>query len=472
MSDALKLPPGVLPPFDPHAAQLEVIEAFDTHRFRILNCGRRFGKTVLSVNEMLSFAYFRENALIVYVAPTFAQARDISWRMLKGYAYHYGNNYKINEARLELTLNGKYGKSEIWLRGTENYEALRGLGIDFLVVDELAMMRNWYSIWEEVLRSTLADKEGQVLMLSTPKGYNHWYELWLKGQESSDTYMPSYKSWTFPSWSNPHLPQSEVEAAKNELTPDAFAQEWGAKFKRFTGLVYKSFDRDTHVVNEVDTTKFVHWIAGHDPGFHNPRAFHLTGIDADGVWYQVEELYMPGLTNPQFREECLRLLDKYNLKFDNLFMATMDSAHQSDIAELSDMGLSFTPVNKSSGEAGKSWVRYKIDKFDERLRSKKYFVHKRCKKTIWEFENYQYPKNRDDQNPDESPMKLNDHMMDCLGDANSMYIHFYADIILPPWHGKPQGTYIPPSPDRDLDIEIPWDKDTSEEDQAFWESIL
>lgn len=468
-----KLPPGVYEPFDPHPGQEEVARAYWDYRFRVLNCGRRFGKTVLAVNEMLSYAYFNPGSLIVYFAPTITQARDIAWRMMKGYAYHYGGLKKANEARLELTQNAKEGgESQIWLRGTENYEAARGLGINLLVVDEVAMMRNWESIWEEVLRATLADTEGKVLMCSTPKGYNHWHKLWTQGQDGHENKLKDWKSWSFSSWENPFLKKEEIENAKTELTEVAFAQEWGALFKRHTGQVYPDFDRDVHVVNEVDPEKFVHWVAGHDPGFHNPRAFHLTGVDADGVWYQMEEIYMPGITNPQFRELVRRVLDKYNLDFDQLALPTMDSAHKSDIAELSDLGLSFVPVKKSSGEVGKSWVRYKVDKFAERIRTNKYFVHKRCPKTIWEFENYQWPKAKDDQNPDESPLKLNDHMMDALGDTNAMYIHMYDEVSLPPWHGKLKGTYVPPATQHNDDV-MDWDIDfTDTDDPDPWELII
>lgn len=465
----VELPPGQIPPFEPHEGQLEVIGAFNQYRFRVLNCGRRWGKTKLAENEMLSFAYYNPTSLVVYVAPTIAQARDIAWRGLKQEVFHYGGALKINEARLEMEIASEGGgKSEIWLRGVENYESLRGLGIHFLVIDEVAMIRNWDSVWEEVLRATLTDTEGKVLMCSTPKGYNFWYNLWQMGQDNYEKRNKNYKSWSFPSWSNPHLKATEIDSAKGELTPDSFAQEWGANFKRHTGLVYKSFDRDIHVVEGVDESKIVMWVCGHDPGFHNPRAFHLTGVDSQGVWYQVDELYMPGLTNMQFREECLRILDKWHVKFEDIEMATMDSAHMSDIAELADMGLSFTPVKKQSGEQNLSWVRYKVDKFEERLRSKKYFVSKLCKKTIWEFENYSWPKTNDERNPDESPAKLNDHMMDCLGDSNAMYIHLYSEDFKPSWFGKTPGTYIPPSSVFE-DKENSW---TKEEKDDYWELII
>lgn len=429
--------------------------------------------TYLAVNEMLSFALFNPGSLVVYFAPTIQQARDISWRMLKANAYHYGGIKSTNESRLELKMNcDGGGESEIWLRGTENYESARGLGIDFLVVDEIAMMRNWQSIWEEVLRATIANTGGKVLMCSTPKGYNHWHELWERGQVGGPNAISDFKSWTFPSWTNPHLKQHEIDAAKMELTETSFLQEFGAQFKRFTGLVYSGFDRDKHVFDEVNTEKFVYWIAGHDPGFHAPRAFHLTGIDSDGVWYQVDELYMPGLTNIQFREECLRILSKWGLRFEDLHLATMDSAHASDIIELGNLGLDFVPVKKVSGEAGKSWVRYKVDSFGSRINKNMFYVSKHCTKTIWEFENYSYPKNRDFANPDETPMKHNDHMMDCLGDSNAMYDHMFEELEVKPWDGKLKGTYVPPHTEESA-LDLAWDQDRSESDEPdYWESII
>ncbi len=466
------LPPGVPEPFLPHEGQLEVINAYDEYRFRLLNCGRRWGKTYLAVNEMLSFALFNPGSLVVYFAPTVQQARDISWRMIKANAYHYGGIKKTNESRLELTIASEGGgESEIWLRGTENYESARGLAIDFLVIDEIAMMRNWQSIWEEVLRATIADTSGKVLMCSTPKGYNHWHGLWTKGQIGGSEAIDDFKSWTFPSWNNPHLKKHEIDAAKMELTEVSFLQEFGAQFKRFTGLVYSMFDRDVHVFNEINPEKFVYWLAGHDPGFHNPRAFHLTGVDRDGVWWQVDELYVAGLTNPQFREECLRLLSKWKLTFGDLNLATMDSAHASDIMELGNLGLDFVPVKKVSGEAGKSWVRYKIDRFGSRINKGKFNVSKNCPKTIWELENYSYPKNKDFQNPDEAPMKLNDHLMDALGDTNAMYDHLFEEIERKPWDGKLKGTYVPPHNEGD-DEDLPWTKDYKESDDIdYWELL-
>jgi len=181
----------------------------------------------------------------------------------------------------------------------------------------------------------------------------------------------------------------------------------------------------------------------------------------------VDELYQTNITNPQFKEECNRILDKWQINFDQLELATMDSAQQSDIAELSDIGLSFVPVKKQSGESNVSWVRFKVDKLSERIRAGLLYVYKPCTKTVWEFENYSWPKTKDQKNPDESPAKLNDHIMDALGDLNAMYLHLYETIELPPWAGKMKGTYVPPANEEEK--EGGW---TDELQSDYWELDL
>src|SRR3989344_7839098 len=261
--------------FNPHKGQLEVIRS--DARWRVVNCGRRWGKTTLAVNEMLAYASLKPKSLVVYFAPTFTQARDIAWRMLKSCAPNYGQIKGINETRLEIKIND----SEIWLRGVENYESARGLGIHFLVIDELAMMRNWYGIWEEVLRATLADTSGQGLFCSTPKGYNHWHDLWEKGQQRDN----DYTSWTFTSESNPYLKVEEIEKAKKELRSEAFEQEWLAEFRSTVGLAHQQFNRRINLLESFDVPKSWTYARGFDFGSAHPTASIRVALDDDGNWF-------------------------------------------------------------------------------------------------------------------------------------------------------------------------------------------
>lgn len=222
-----------------HPAQEKIIQS--NKRFRVAVTGRRFGKTTLSVEEMKAFAFYREGSKVVYIAPTIKQARDIAWEMLKKATLDTQVD-KPNESRLEITIRTNTNKtSQIWLRGSENIESLRGQRIDFLVVDEIASMKDWNNIWREVLRPTLLDTRGQALFIGTPKGFNHFYDLFNMAEHDTD-----YESFRFTSYDNPFIAKEEIDKAKLEGertgTLDEFNQEYLAQFVSVSGQVYKEWD--------------------------------------------------------------------------------------------------------------------------------------------------------------------------------------------------------------------------------------
>lgn len=263
-----------------HKAQAQIAQ--DKHRFRVVVCGRRFGKTTLSVLEMLSFAYHKPKSRVVYIAPTIKQARDIAWRMLKSIAKPMIVG-KPNETRLELTVQASDGTSEVWLRGTENVESLRGQGIDFMVLDEVASMKDWAETWEEVLRPTLTDTRGDVIFVGTPKGYNHFYSLYMKQHKDKD-----YKSFRFTSYDNPFLPKEEIEKAKQEMEAESFEQEYMAEFRRFVGMVYKEWKMDKQFVPlSYDPALPLHLSI--DFGVNDPTA--LIWVQPMGGEYRVVDYY-------------------------------------------------------------------------------------------------------------------------------------------------------------------------------------
>ena len=183
-----------------------------------------------------------EEASIAYIAPTYQQARDIAWSLLKKVCSPVKSG-EPNESRLEINIINKYGgTSRIALRGWESIESLRGQAFDFLVLDEISMYRNFWINWEEVSRPTLTDRKGHVLFISTPKGFNHFYDLYNKESQDGD-----FKSFHFTTYDNPFIPVEEIEKAKQELTEDRFAQEYLADFRKTAGLVYKEFDRGVHI---------------------------------------------------------------------------------------------------------------------------------------------------------------------------------------------------------------------------------
>ncbi len=378
-----------------HTAQSEI--AKDTHRFRVVNCGRRFGKTTLAVYEMAAKAMAKDDRLVVYIAPTYQQARDIAWDQLKKIIQPIA--VAINESRLECivkTMDG--GKSKIILRGWEAIETMRGMRVDFLVPDEVAMYRNFWLGWQEVLRPTLTDRRGEALFISTPKGFNHFYDLYNLQEKDGD-----FKSFHFSTYDNPTIPVDEIEKAKIELTADRFAQEYMADFRKASGLVYKEFDRDRHVTIQFPTY-FTETLLAVDFGYTNPAAQLPIKVDRDAHYWIREEFYKRGKTTPELIEWA---------KERKPTVVYPDPAEPDRIEDYRRAGMNVREVSKDV-EAG-------IDKVRELFKQGRIHIHPDCVNLIAELETYSYPEKKPDHNEPEAPIKENDHALDALRYA--LYMH-------------------------------------------------
>jgi PBSX family phage terminase large subunit len=369
------------------------IIARDTHRFRVANCGRRFGKTILASEEIKGKAIASE-CRIAYIAPTYGQARDIIWQTLIKELKPVAN--KINESRLEIEVNNLVGTTSlIQLRGWESIETLRGQKFHFVVIDEVAMMRNFWIYWQEVIIPTLTDTKGEVLFISTPKGFNHFYELYNLENESDD-----WKSFHFTTYDNTHIDDEEINKLKSQMTEDRFAQEYLAEFKRTEGLVYKEFDRDRHIYKELPDFHWVEKIAGVDFGFTNPTAIYKILKDRDNRYWIDTEWYKTGQTNDQIAETIL------SLEVNKVYP---DPEAPDKIQELKNKGINCLEVNK-----GKDSIKNGISKVRELLKQNRLFISAQCKNLIWELETYSYPDKRPDNPEPEVPIKYNDHGLDAI----------------------------------------------------------
>ncbi len=363
----------------------------DTHRFRVLRCGRRFGKTHVIAEEIKCFAISRP-ARICYIAPNYGQAHDIAWELFK--KEMRAAIIDKNEARLEIKLRTIKGEESLLvLRGWESIENLRGQAFDFLAIDEVAMMRNFWSNWQEVLRPTLTDRKGSVIFASTPKGFNHFYDLC--NQELTDK---DYKSFHFTSYDNPHLPVDEIDKAKQTLPPERFAQEYEASFQKTSGLVYKEFSREKHLYNVLPDGRFEK-IAGIDFGYTHPAA--VIDIRFNGEIYYIEdEWYKTGRTEIQIAE-YVKACD-----FDEVYP---DPESPSAIEELRRKNINVREVLK-----GKDSVKSGIQRIRELLIANKLKVNSRCVNLIAEFEMYSYDDEDKNSSIKEKPIKANDDALDAL----------------------------------------------------------
>ena len=201
-------------------------------RFRVLVAGRRFGKSYLSCIELLRGAIERPGETFFYAAPTYRMAKDIAWKVMKKLVPKAWIKSK-NETDLKIELvNG----STIELKGTENAMALRGRSLAGVVLDEAAFMDS--EVWFEVIRPALADKQGWALFISTPDGTASWfYELW----QYADSGDEDWSRWQFTTIDGDNVPPEEIEAARAQLDPRTFRQEFEASFENLSGLVAISF---------------------------------------------------------------------------------------------------------------------------------------------------------------------------------------------------------------------------------------
>jgi len=375
------------------------VVARDTHRFRVVNCGRRWGKTTLAILEMVAKALYKDDARICYIAPTYQQARDIAWAELKKVCLPIVNN--INESRLEITIfNSKGGTSTIWLRGWESIETLRGQKFDFIVIDEIASMRNYWLNWQEVIRPTLTDTKGHALFISTPKGFNHFYDLYNFQDED-------YKSFHFSTYDNPHLPVEEIDKAKKELPEDRFCQEYMADFRKNEGLVYKEFNCDLHIFDKEINKEGMEYISGIDFGFTNPCAVLHLLVDGDSNFWITEEWYKTGRTEEQIGEYVK------SCGFNEVYP---DPESPSAIEVLNSKGVNVREVIK-----GKDSIKSGINTVRALFKSNRLHIHKSCQNLISELETYSYPEKRPNSNEPEVPIKENDHALDALRYVLSNY---------------------------------------------------
>ena len=211
-------------------------------RFRVLITGRRFGKTFLAINELAKFAS-KPNQRVWYVAPTYRQAKAICWNVLKEKMIYHKWVKNINHSDLTITLKNN---STITLRGSDNEQSLRGVGLNFLCIDEFADVSQ--EAWFEVLRPTLSDTKGHALFCGSPRGFGNWsYELFKQGETNKE-----WASFKYTTIEGGNVDEDEVEQAKQDLDIRTFQQEYEATFVNYSGMIYYNFSRESNIIEKYE----------------------------------------------------------------------------------------------------------------------------------------------------------------------------------------------------------------------------
>ena len=259
-----------------HAKQWEIYQ--DPHRFKIVCAGRRFGKTAVSAIIMLTVGLSKPNGVGWAVAPNYAQTM-IFWRKLKDLLPpEYTKQIKEGDKCIIL----KNGFS-IWMKSGDSPDNLRGEGLDFVVLDEFATMKE--DVWTHAIRPALGDKQGKALFIGTPSGKNHFYRLALRGMSNE---FPEYTYFHGTSFDNTFIKSEEFKDMAEDMPQLVYNQEILAEFIEGGGEVFSCVDRQMIPPSEIleDFQPEVVYVGGLDLAKHQDfSVLRIARLDTGRVVY-------------------------------------------------------------------------------------------------------------------------------------------------------------------------------------------
>lgn len=210
-------------------------------RFKIVRAGRKFGKTTYAQKKALD--WMREpNSMHWHIAATYRQAKLISWEEFKHLIPVDALGKKPNDQDLMITLkNG----SRLHLMGSDDPDALRGPAPTSVTFEEAAFQKS--EVWFEIMRPNLMPKKAPVLFISTPKGYNWFYDLEEEARKSLARGETDWAIFHYSVYDNPHIDVQEIAKARASCdNPAVWNQEYMALYESSVGRVFAALNQDKH----------------------------------------------------------------------------------------------------------------------------------------------------------------------------------------------------------------------------------
>lgn len=248
-------------------------------RFNVLVCHRRFGKTHLAINEIIDRGLRcpNSNPQYAYIAPTYGQAKRVAWDLLKNYLRDIpGVTFNETELRADIDRPALRDRVRILLLGAENPDTLKGIYLDGIVFDEYASMAS--NVWTEVVRPALSDRLGWAVFIGTPKGTNHFYEIYntatKMAAEGGEWFAAKYKA-----SETGVIPRSELEAARATMDEHEYEQEFECSFS--AALVGSYFGKELSKAEAEGRISRV----PHDPALPVITAWDLGVSDTTVIWF-------------------------------------------------------------------------------------------------------------------------------------------------------------------------------------------
>lgn len=404
--------------YKPHPKQL--LAHNSTARFRIPCCGRRFGKTQISGHELTVslLDYNHPNAWYWVVGPNYKLGE-------KEFRVVHNDLRKLGLlSQCKVSYNKKQGDMSIKMPAplystlevvsADNADSLQGEGLAGVVMAEAGS--HGADIWEQYIYPATSDiseatgQRGWVIFPSTPKGFNWYYHIWRRGQDSS---FPEWESWQFPSWDNPYIyplgeDDPEIRDIKRAYMDSKnmvkFDQEYGAKFTAFQGKIYSEFDESKHCKEINYNAQWRnYWVF--DYGYSNPFVCLDIMVDPWDNVYVWREYYVKGLASYQHAQE-LKFRDNPNeFHVDAMFGDPRGADEAANMALVLGQPIFGRPVGWAQG----------IEAVKSQFASNKLFIDHHCINLIREMHALRAKSApTDSRNPKEGQHDYDDHACDAL----------------------------------------------------------
>ena len=258
-------------PYTPRKQQAFIHTELDKHRFSVLCCHRRFGKTVMLINHLIKSCMTNNNhqPRFAYIAPTYSQAKKIAWDYLKHYTKNLPNT-KYNETELRADF---FNGSRIQLLSSENPDSIRGIYLDGAVIDEASQVSR--ELVDEVIRPALSDRKGWLSLCSTPKGMNNiFYDLYQKAQSEKDWFLYIARA-----SETKLVDEEELKAALSVMGQATYNQEFECSFiGNVKGSIYGE------LITKLENEKRIARVP-HDPSYPVNTAWDLGYNDSTAILF-------------------------------------------------------------------------------------------------------------------------------------------------------------------------------------------
>lgn len=411
-----------------HAKQALAHKAFmqDGYKRGVLLMGRQSGKTYFATQHSWISAVLEQGRYFI-VFKTYKQAHEVVWRQYiplipKELVYkkneqdllielNYVENTPVtlpNGEQMIVNHDKNKPRSTIQLLGSDQADSHRGFKGNGIIFDEYADQdpNNWDAVYKHFFTTT----DGWAIFMGTPRGYNHFYDL-IQYAKEDDRWFYLEATWRDSPYVKPAFIAEEKAEATKKGTLSTFMQEVELEFRAVQGAVYPQFDRKIHIVKPSDVPDDLTIYSGIDFGFHTTACL-LVGIDNDQNWWIFDEVYG--------RQENLQdIIPRIKKKIgDKRLVLMVGDSQAKDAIDSMTRHFPIIPVVKRADSIinGIDLIRVKLKPRIQLVGEPKptLFISSVCKNFIREIEAYKYPEEKQDRNPSEVPMKVDDHGPDAL----------------------------------------------------------